>query len=67
MSKFIDVKGWKSQGNRLSQYEVKKVKAVMETIQSETRKNSGKKKKISKTRTKTGTQLEWDIDTVRRK
>ena len=67
MSKFIDVKGWKSQGNRLSQYEVKKVKAVMETIQSEPEKTADNKKESAKQELKTGTQLEWDIDTGEKK
>ncbi|MBP9797361.1 MAG: hypothetical protein KBD42_15035, partial [Chitinophagales bacterium] len=66
-SKFIDVKGWKSQGNRLSQYEVKKVKAVMETIQSEPEKTADNKKESAKQELKTGTQLEWDIDTGEKK
>jgi len=68
MSKFIDVKGWKSQGNRLSQYEVKKVKAVIDIVSSDAVQPADiKKEPEAKQELKTGTQLEWDINTGEKK
>ena len=53
IAKFIDVKGWKSQGNRLSQYEIKSFHRVKENPKEE---NSDGKKEL-----KSGSQVEWDI------
>ncbi|MBK7442780.1 MAG: DNA gyrase/topoisomerase IV subunit A [Bacteroidetes bacterium] len=56
---FIDIKGWKSQGNRLSQYEIKKVTGKKGETEETTEEETPSKKK---TDVKVGTQMEWDLD-----
>lgn len=51
-SKFIDIKGWKSQGNRLSNFEIAKVKLLTPAISSDekkTKENPLKEKSQTKT------------------
>lgn len=80
LADFIDVKGWKSQGNRLSNYEVKKVKAIAETEEQDSLKettNETVEKKVTnlktstpekkKTEVKVGAQLEWDMKSGKKK
>lgn len=80
LADFIDVKGWKSQGNRLSNYEVKKVKAIAETEEQDSVKettNETVEKKVTnvktstpenkKTEVKVGAQLEWDMKSGKKK
>ena len=56
---FIDIKGWKSQGNRLSQYEIKKVTGKKgETTDDE----SSSQPETQKSNVKIGTQMEWDLE-----
>lgn len=61
---FIDVKGWKSQGNRLSSYEIKKVKAL-DSSEAET--SPKKQVKKSAPEVHVGTQLEWDVKSGEKK
>ncbi len=72
LSEFIDIKGWKSQGNRLSQYEIKKVVMKAEEQLKEDSeddpKREGKGNIGDKNKNlKVGTQLEWDMDSGRKK
>ncbi|MFI5171864.1 MAG: DNA gyrase/topoisomerase IV subunit A [Chitinophagales bacterium] len=81
LAKFIDVKGWKSMGNRLSQFEVKKVTKVQqqeisvdnssdmrpeETQEKNTGKEDARKEKGKKD-LKVGSQMEWDMDSGEKK
>ncbi len=55
---FIDVKGWKSQGKRLSQYEIRKVTGLPPEAEPEPEVKPEKKDPDLKV----GTQMEWDLD-----
>ncbi|MBC8173880.1 MAG: DNA gyrase/topoisomerase IV subunit A, partial [Chitinophagales bacterium] len=65
LAEFIDIKGWKSQGNRLSNYEIKKVKAIIREAASDPVNEKGREQKAKTQKheggnVKVGTQLEWD-------
>ena len=56
VDEFIDIKGWKSQGKRLSQYEVRKVTPKpAEDVPEETTPSQDPSVKV-------GAQMEWDLD-----
>lgn len=73
LSEFIDIKGWKSQGNRLSQHEIKKVvlkkeEDVTEEDPKEAEKGEkGVKEKTGSKNLKVGSQMEWDMETDEKK
>ncbi len=57
---FIDVKGWKSQGKRMSSYEIRKVSGLPPADEPETEPQKEEKPKDASV--KVGAQLEWDLD-----
>lgn len=72
LSEFIDIKGWKSQGNRLSQYEIKKVILKKEEQKEEDapinlKDVKDKKEEKGGKNLKVGSQMEWDMDTDEKK
>lgn len=66
LAEFIDIKGWKSQGNRLSNFEIKKIKAIEQNEPEEKIQEIKADKKtvsdVGKNEIKIGTQLEWDLE-----
>lgn len=57
---FIDVKGWKSQGKRMSSYEIRKVSGLPPADEPEPEPKKDEKPKDASV--KVGAQLEWDLD-----
>lgn len=76
-SKFIDIKGWKSQGNRLSNFEIAKVKLLTPAIPSDEKKSvetvskekpktktditTDSEKSVEENKLKIGSKIEWDV------